>query len=120
MRSFTCCELRCRGKIYQHATALTRRRTIVSTVGLAGHLEVPFRSTGIEIARQYLIDSAIVKAHRAASGAKGEKNQAISISRGGRTTKIHAIRDSNEIALPVIPNCCTAIRKAYCPSAEAA
>jgi putative transposase len=43
----------------------------------------------------YLIDSTIVKAHRAASGAKGgEKNQAIGISRGGRTTKIHAIVDS--------------------------
>jgi len=43
----------------------------------------------------YLIDSTIVKAHRAASGAKGgEKNQAIGISRGGRTTKIHATVDS--------------------------
>ncbi|MFZ0693640.1 MAG: IS5 family transposase [Alphaproteobacteria bacterium] len=42
----------------------------------------------------YLIDSTIVKAHRAASGAKGgEKNQAIGISRGGRSTKIHAIVD---------------------------
>src|SRR5262245_18934535 len=42
----------------------------------------------------YLIDSTIVKAHRAASGAKrGEKNQAIGISRGGRTTKIHAVVD---------------------------
>ena len=43
----------------------------------------------------YLIDSAVVKAHRAASGAKGgEQNQAIGVSRGGRTTKIHAIVDS--------------------------
>ena len=42
----------------------------------------------------YLIDSTIVKAHRAASGAKrGEKKQAIGISRGGRTTKIHAVVD---------------------------
>lgn len=42
-----------------------------------------------------MIDSTIVKAHRAASGAKGgEKNQAIGISRGGRSTKIHAIVDS--------------------------
>jgi hypothetical protein len=42
----------------------------------------------------YLIDSTIVKAHRAASGAKGgKKNQAIGISRGGRTTKIHAVVD---------------------------
>src|SRR5262245_23004451 len=42
----------------------------------------------------YLIDSTIVKAHRSASGAKGGENQAIGISRGGRTTKIHAIVDS--------------------------
>ena len=36
-----------------------------------------------------------MKAHRAASGAKGgEQNQAIGISRGGRSTKIHAIVDS--------------------------
>ncbi|HUI94001.1 MAG TPA: IS5 family transposase [Chitinivibrionales bacterium] len=112
----------------------------------------------------YLIDSTVVKAHRAASGGKGEKNQAIGISRGGRTTKIHAIVDSkgrplsftvtggqvhdsqvveeilntprpplavtadkaydsekvrqqirDEGALPVIPNRCTATKKAYCP-----
>ena len=112
----------------------------------------------------YLIDSTIVKAHRAASVERGEKNQAIGISRGGRTTKIQAIVDSkgrplsftvtggqvhdsqvveeilntprpplavtadkaydskkvrqqikDEGALPVIPNRCTAIRKAYCP-----
>src|SRR6516225_9413274 len=43
----------------------------------------------------YFIDSTIVKAHRCASGGKGgEKNQAIGISRGGRTTKIHAAVDS--------------------------
>ena len=43
----------------------------------------------------YLIGSTIVKAHRAASGAKrGEKKQAIGISRGGRSMKIHAIVDS--------------------------
>ncbi len=94
----------------------------------------------------------------------GEKNQAIGISRGGRTTKIHAIVDSkgrplsftvtggqvhdsqvvdeilntprsplavtadkaydsekvrqqikDEGALPIIPNRCTAIKKAHCP-----
>jgi transposase len=43
----------------------------------------------------YLIDSTVVEAHRAASGAKGgEKNQAIGISRGGQTKKIHVIVDS--------------------------
>ena len=42
----------------------------------------------------YLIDSTIVKAHRAAAAQKGEQKQAIGISRGGRSTKIHAIVDS--------------------------
>ncbi|WP_100962110.1 IS5 family transposase [Bosea sp. FBZP-16] len=43
---------------------------------------------------QVLIDSSAVKAHRSASGGKGGKrNQAIGRSRGGRTTKIHALTD---------------------------
>jgi len=37
-----------------------------------------------------------VKAHRCAAGGKGgERNQAIGRSRGGRTTKIHALTDLN-------------------------
>ena len=43
----------------------------------------------------YLIDSTIVKAHRACQRRKrGEQKQAIGISRGGRSSKIHAIVDS--------------------------
>ena len=43
---------------------------------------------------QVPIDSSAVKAHRSASGGKGgEQNQAIGRSRGGRTTKIHALTD---------------------------
>ena len=43
---------------------------------------------------QALIDSSAVRAHRSASGGKrGEKTQGIGRSRGGRTTKIHAITD---------------------------
>ena len=34
-----------------------------------------------------------VRAHRAASGQRGERGQAIGRSRGGRTTKIHALID---------------------------
>jgi transposase len=42
----------------------------------------------------YPIDSTIVKARRAAGGAKRrENNRAIGISRGDRSTKIHAIVD---------------------------
>jgi hypothetical protein len=41
-----------------------------------------------------LIDSTAVKAHRCAAGGKGgEQSQAIGRSRGGRTTKIHALPD---------------------------
>jgi len=44
---------------------------------------------------QVLIDSSAVKAHRCASGGKrGERSQAIGRSRGGRTTKIHALTDA--------------------------
>src|SRR3954447_2959357 len=44
---------------------------------------------------QVLIDSSAVKAHRSAAGGKGgEKNQSIGRSRGGRTTKIHALTDT--------------------------
>ncbi|MFG1477005.1 IS5 family transposase [Xanthobacter agilis] len=44
--------------------------------------------------RQLLADSTHVKAHRSAAGAKrGEQRQAIGRSRGGRTTKIHALSD---------------------------
>ena len=42
---------------------------------------------------QLLIDSSAVRAHRSAAGGKGELNQAIGRSRGGRTTKIHALTD---------------------------
>jgi transposase len=60
------------------------------------HLEAGFRSASREIARQPLSD----RQHNceSPSGGKrrkrGEKNQAIGVSRGGRTTKIHAIVDS--------------------------
>ncbi|WP_423136009.1 IS5 family transposase [Methylocella tundrae] len=39
------------------------------------------------------IDSSHVKAHRSASGSKGEFAEAIGRSRGGRTSKIHALAD---------------------------
>jgi len=46
---------------------------------------------------QVLIDSSAVKAHRSAAGGKGEANQAIGRSRGGHTTKIHALTDANAV-----------------------
>lgn len=42
-----------------------------------------------------LIDSTAVRAHRCTAGGKGgERSQAIGRSRGGRTTKIHALTDA--------------------------
>jgi transposase len=40
-----------------------------------------------------LVDSSDIKAHRSAAGAKGAFNNAIGRSRGGQTTKIHALTD---------------------------
>ncbi|WP_408901882.1 IS5 family transposase [Plastoroseomonas hellenica] len=42
---------------------------------------------------EVLLDSTYVKAHRCATGGKGARAQALGISRGGRTTKIHALSD---------------------------
>ena len=45
------------------------------------------------IAETAQIDSSYIKAHRSAGGAKGARADAIGISRGGRTTKVHAFVD---------------------------
>ena len=58
-------------------------------------LEADFRHAGVEIARQSLSD----RQHDRESPSlgqrckRGEKNQAIGVSRGGRSTKIHAVVD---------------------------
>ncbi|WP_422367395.1 IS5 family transposase [Pelagibius sp.] len=51
------------------------------------------------------VDSTHIKAHRSAAGAKGDFEHAIGRSRGGRTTKIHAITDAlgRPIALSITP-----------------
>jgi transposase len=126
-------------------------RTAISMEGLLIRIESP----RLAVAPQF---------ERGGPSIRGEKNQAIGISRGGRTTKIHAIVDSkgrplsftvtggqvhdsqvveevlntpraplavtadkaydsekvrqqikDEGALPIIPNRCTALKKAYCP-----
>jgi len=47
------------------------------------------------------MDGSYVKAHRCAHGGKGgAKNQAIGLSRGGQTTKIHALTDT--LGRPVV------------------
>ena len=41
-----------------------------------------------------MVDSTAVRGHRSAAGAKGQHRCAIGRSRGGPTTKIHALADS--------------------------
>jgi Transposase DDE domain len=75
----------------------SRRFTIASIVGLGAASGSGFFVLSIKyrLSRDFDASVSIVKAHRAASGAKGgEQNQAIGISRGGRSTNIHAIVDS--------------------------
>ena len=67
----------------------TRRSTTGRPMGCEGVWVDIFDILAVRPPAQILIDSSAVKAHRCASGAKGEQNQAIG-SRGGRTTKIHA------------------------------
>ena len=58
-------------------------------------LEAYFRCAGGKIARQFVLDRQhdCESASRGQRRKRGEKNQAIGISRGGRTTKIHAVVD---------------------------
>ena len=60
------------------------------------HLEANFRHAGIEIARQSVSDRQHDRESpsRGQRRKRGEQNQAIGISRGGRSTKIHAVVDS--------------------------
>jgi len=60
------------------------------------HLEADFRHSGIEIARQSVSDRQQDRKSPSCGQRRkrGEQNQAIGISRGGRSTKIHAIVDS--------------------------
>ena len=60
------------------------------------HLEADFQHAGIAIARQPVSDRQHDRESPSCGqrSKRGEQNQAIGISRGGRTTKIHAIVDS--------------------------
>ena len=59
-------------------------------------LETDFRHAGVEIARRSLSDRQHDRESpsRGQRRKRGEKNQAIGVSRGGRSTKIHAVVDS--------------------------
>ena len=49
------------------------------------------------------VDATICKAHRAACGARGGSDQALGVSRGGLTTKIHAAVDGDGRILRLVP-----------------
>jgi transposase len=49
-----------------------------------------------------MIESTAEKAHRAAGGTKERAKQGIGISRGGRTTKIHAAVDGRRLPLRLV------------------
>ncbi|MAM93332.1 MULTISPECIES: IS5 family transposase [Parvibaculum] len=52
-------------------------------------------AAGGAIPDELMLDSSHVKAHRSASGGKGGSGtQAVGVSRGGRTTKIHCLADA--------------------------
>ena len=74
----------------------TRRRTIGSIAGLDAASGSGFRHARSQIARQSLSDRQHNRESpsRGQRRKRGEQNQAIGISRGGRSTKIHAIVDS--------------------------
>src|SRR3972149_5531187 len=83
MRYFMCCAPECRGGICRHAMAPTQRLIIVSTVGRRGIWKRVFDQLASKShGGLYLIDSTIVKAHRAASGGKGGRKIRRSVSVG--------------------------------------
>src|SRR5437764_10075426 len=72
MQYFTCCGPGSRGAICPNAMARTRVRTIGSTAGLGEVWKRIFDALAAKSRNSlYLIDGTIVKAHRAARGAKG-------------------------------------------------
>ncbi|HEX2365730.1 MAG TPA: IS5 family transposase [Bradyrhizobium sp.] len=71
--------------IYNRYTRWARRgiwQRIFAKIAVAG-----------PVPEELAIDSSNVKAHRSASGGKGEFSQAVGVSRGGRTTTIHCLAD---------------------------
>ena len=50
-------------------------------------------ASGGPLSEEIMLDSTHAKAHRCAAGEKGAPREAMSRSRGGRTTKIHAVVD---------------------------
>ena len=87
----------CRGAICRNATGpLHNGVQSLQPLVSARHLEADFRRASIEIARQPISDRQHNRRESPPCGQRreGEQKQAIGISRGGRSSKIHAIVDS--------------------------
>ena len=98
-----CCGLGAVGRIARRAMALRRR----STTGSTGEPSRPLGricatlAAQAELPDELSIDSTALRAHRSAHGGtrrsasakRGAKIQAIGLSLGGQTTKIHALTD---------------------------
>lgn len=71
--------------IYTGANRWSRQGIWLEIFGsLTGHSPIHGRST---------IDGTHIKAHRSVGGAKGAYAQALGLSRGGKTTKLHVLTD---------------------------
>jgi transposase len=88
--------------------------TVVQERGVCPHFETLAAGADHEF---MMIDAAIVRAHQHSAGAqkKDGDNQAIGRSRGGLTTKIHAVVDAldNPVALSLTPGQAADITQAH-------
>jgi transposase len=91
-----CCVPGCRGAICRNATGRNDGIQSLQPLVSTRHLEADFRHAGTKIPRQSVSDRQHDREGSSGGqrGKRGEQKQAIGISRGGRSTKIHAIVDS--------------------------
>jgi transposase len=68
-----------------------------------GRIAGIFESLKVDVDGEWQsMDATIVKAHQHASGARGKGDEAIGHSRGGATTKVHALCDANGHATELV------------------
>jgi transposase len=84
-----------------HGNTVQRRFRRWTELGIWQRIFDALRPDGI--GATVSVDATICKAHRAASGARGGAAQALGVSRGGITTKIHAAVDGDGRVLRVVP-----------------
>ena len=95
-----------RGAIFPSASATGTSSTNVSPVGEERGFRADFQLLASDHDNEYMmIDATIVRAHQHSAGSKKNGEQAIGRSRGGLTTKIHALVDAfgNPVELMLTP-----------------